>query len=134
MSIFADRLKTLLTVDNSCFAYTLKEWAYILHRPVERIEDWFNDKDIPSFYTLNLITIVFEHSSDMNVEALAQFKELFDMNPLDISPHGARMLPSLGEYIKRTIFSDESSILAKLNKDEQAEYLLNKYASQQTTN
>ncbi len=124
MSPFAEALKSLLD-DSGVF--DRKDWAYLCGVKQIKIDDWLADTSIPRPHDLNMIVITIERSSDMKKEPLEKFIEVTQRRATEVSPHGARMLPTVCEYMKRPAFNELSSQLAKLEPQEQAKLLLRIY-------
>lgn len=117
---FASALKGLLD-DTGLFER--REWAKVLGVKVAAIEDWLAERSIPRSSQLNMLVTVLEHSSGIPPEPLHVFAQMAALRATLVSPFGSRMLPTVGEYMKRPIFSELSSRLAKLSAEEQGRLL-----------
>jgi hypothetical protein len=126
MSPFATALKSLLDDTN---LFNRKEWGQVLflNKGEEKIEQWLKDEDIPRAHSIHMLITVLEHSSDVPQEPVDKFMEMAQLRATDVSPHGARMLPTVKEYTYRLTFCELSNKLAKLDKEEQAKLLLELY-------
>jgi hypothetical protein len=123
MSVFVECLKEML----DCGLFSREEWAWILFgakKHVNRIEEWINEDTVPADYSLNMIVTTLNLSSDVPKDILERFKKMAQLPARKVSKHGSLMLPTVWEYMKRPIFSDLSSKLAKLNSIQEKKDLL----------
>lgn len=130
MSKFSQVLTNLF--DQSFF--TRDEWAKITSVQPAVLQSWLDDIAVPRSYALNLILLTCQNSSDINPIALANFVEMCNLPARQVSPHGKLMLPTVMEYLKRPVFSDLSSQLAKLDLIQQTELLDRIYPDDVETN
>lgn len=124
MSEFANILKRVLEETE---LFTLAEWSQLLGVRLQKLESWLSDTEIPAAYNLNMMYITLENSSNIPEAPLVAFKEMINKRATLVSPHGARMLPTVYEYMKRPVFDELSSALAKLDHASQTKLLLARF-------
>jgi len=104
--------------------FTHKEWAKILGVATNTIEMWLSDRAIPRCFHLLMLHTTLTHSSDVDQASLERFNSMAQQPAREVSEKfGSLMLPTVWEYMKRPVFSEVSSKLAKLNIKQQAAYL-----------
>jgi hypothetical protein len=134
MSPFAAALKNIF--ENSGFYDSVDEWKEYLGLKLHRLDqrhkydEWLADKRLPSPSNLYMTYLIFAPDSIYTVphpEAFEDFKNLLHVRATEVSPLGARMLPTVWEYMSRPLFCDLSNKLAKLNEEERVKLLLEMY-------
>jgi hypothetical protein len=122
-SPFVSALRAML----DCGLFSRKEWSkylFIVKPSRDKIEEWLNEESIPDNHDLNMIFLALEHSSDIPKDVVDKFKEMAQLPAREVSKHGSLMLPTVWEYMKRPMFSELSSKLAKLNTVQEKKDLL----------
>lgn len=100
-------------------------WSQVLGVTPSRIFEWLNDENIPSQYCLNMILSNFALTDNCPEKHL--WDEMAKRRATNVSPHGARMLPTVETYTKRPVFDPVRSALAKMSEIDQEKYLLELY-------
>ncbi len=124
LSPFACKLGGIIL---SSDVFTEEDWRLYFGVKEETLADWLLDGSIPSPSNLNMMVTFMERFSTANKQRLAEWYEMEKKRATSVSPHGARMLPTVYEYRKRLRFSELSNRLAKLDPKAQGELLLELY-------
>jgi energy-coupling factor transporter ATP-binding protein EcfA2 len=120
-SPFAEALTGLL--DNTQL-FQRREWASLLGIKESAISQWLSEETIPKATNLNMVFVTVERASDADKGPLETFRQMATLPALEASPrNGKRMLPTVWEYMKRPVFDQLSSELAKLTPAEQEQLL-----------
>lgn len=133
MSPFAEALKRLL---NDTIDYTREDWVEYLfvlvvgerdykRKRLNLIESWLRDEALPSPSQLYMIWLVTSerYTSPATGPSTEAFRQMANRRATEVSPLGNRMLPTVWEYMKRPIFCELSSKLAKLSPEEKGKLL-----------
>lgn len=119
--------------------FTLEQWTVLLglkptptsgptsFSPVERIELWFDELELPRPHVLHLIVTFVKDHSGVPPEPMELFEEMSHRRATEVSSMGVFMLPTVHEYYTRPLFSPIGSKLAKMNLTEQKQFLLETY-------
>jgi transcriptional regulator with XRE-family HTH domain len=115
-SPFAAALARLL--DDTCY-FTRSEWARFLGVSASAISQWVNDRTVPRADLLRIIIDVLRTSDGVPPEPLMHFDELANRPAAEVSSLGARMMPTVGEYLRRSTFASLGRDLRKLSAQQQ---------------
>jgi transcriptional regulator with XRE-family HTH domain len=99
-SVFATTLTKLLDETN---LFNRREWSEFLNVSQPAVSQWVNDKTIPEPDLLQMILRVLRESDGVPREPLDDFEALMVRPFADISPHGTRLDPTLGDYLLRPL-------------------------------
>ncbi len=95
-SLFANVLSQMLYTSH---AIEYDSWQFFLGVTEDQIDDWLFDRDIPMPEHLRMIYEEIEFAKYANKEPLSEFFKICNLRPIDVSPHGLRMLPSIWQYM-----------------------------------
>jgi hypothetical protein len=118
-SIFSQTLEIVL---DHTGLFNRQEWAKFFMVPEAKIEEWLNDKSIPSAHRLHLLYNALTNSN-IPSKPLKFFTQMAALPARQVSPFGKLMLPTVMEYLSRPTFCELSNKLAKMSLEEQADYL-----------
>jgi transcriptional regulator with XRE-family HTH domain len=115
-SPFAVALAMLL--DETCY-FTRSEWARFLGVSTSAISQWVNDKTVPRADLLRIILDVLRTSDGVPPEPLKHFDEVANRPACEVSALGARMMPTVAEYLRRSTFASLGRDLRTLSAKQQ---------------
>ena len=128
-SLFSQSIRGLLDATD---LYNRREWSTLLGVSEPAISQWLSDKTIPRADNLHMIVVTLEQSSRIPEMPVAEFRAMAHRPAIEVSPHGARMLPTVWEYMTRPASSELSSRLVKLAPTEQVRLLEAVYPNSST--
>src|SRR5438046_3016990 len=97
MSELSDVLRDMLRVS------TQEEWARILRVTPSAISQWQNDKTVPQPEHLRTIVDLLIEDTRVEDKLFYRLDDLIQRPATEISPHGARIGPTLGHYLVRPV-------------------------------
>jgi hypothetical protein len=119
-SPFAKALARLL--DETSY-FSRAEWARLLGISTAAISQWVNDRTLPRADLLRMVIETLRSDPEVVKGPITDFMKIAALPATDVSPLGARMMPSVRDYLEGSTLVRLGRELQKLSRPEQVRVL-----------